>query len=166
MPLCLPMALSACIMATSPDAVMMGFEKDASPSNASAQAQYICTLATSCMYEGIVIVRFSFSPPSTPPLIFKRVSTYTLPLVSITCQCGAGVSGILKSSDQVNVSLLPDRAWLAVPLLALTPSNLDVVWASPAKPFAAVSIPAAATMEHNPSMNERVACIANLLEYR
>src|SRR5574340_1425363 len=107
----------------------------------------------------MVIVRFSFSPLSRPPLIFSRLRRYTLPFESTTCQCGAGVSGILNSSDQVRVSLFPDRPCVAMPLLALTPSNFAVVCTSAANPFDATNSPVAATRHRNPILNKLCARI-------
>ena len=52
--------------------------------------------------------------------------------VRTTCQCGAGVSGILKSSDTISTSLLPSFVCIAVPVFAFTPWNLVVVCASDA----------------------------------
>src|SRR5262249_37054095 len=106
------------------------------------------------MYAGNVIVRFCLSP-----LIARRCSKNTFPFVSTTCQCGAGVSGILKSSDHVNVSLLPERPCVAVPLFALTPSNFAVVWASAAKPFDATNNPVTAIRETTPILNALFAPI-------
>ena len=93
------------------------------------------------MYAGNVMVRFCLSP-----LIVSRCNKNTFPFVSTTCQCGAGASGILKSSDQVKVSLLPDRLCVAVPLFAFTPSNFAVLCASAAKPFDVTNNPVTAIM--------------------
>lgn len=85
-----------------------GDANDASPRSTSAQAHQICTLATSCTYGGTSIVWLYLSP-----LIFRRCSRYVLPRESTTCQWGAGVSGILKSSDNVRIDLPSRVMWVA-----------------------------------------------------
>src|SRR5205809_4923481 len=93
--------------------VAIGAGNDASPNNASANEHQICTFATSWMYAGNVILRLNLLS-----LMRNWFHRYTLPFVSTTCQCGAGVSGILKSSDTISTSLLPSFMCIAVPVFA------------------------------------------------
>src|ERR1700704_5289758 len=50
-----------------------------------------------------------------------------LPLESTTRQVGAGVSGTLKSDDTRSTLFPFSMVWMAVPVLALGPWNMDVV---------------------------------------
>src|SRR5258708_3316950 len=50
-----------------------------------------------------------------------------LPLESTTRQVGAGVSGTLKSAETRRMLLPFSTVWIAVPVLALGPWNMDVV---------------------------------------
>src|SRR5213083_845077 len=81
------------------------------------------------MYEGSVIdvlIR-SFA---RPPRLFapRRCKRYVLHFESTTCQCGSGVSGTLKSSDNVSTSLPSFVEWVTVPAFTLAPENGLLVW--------------------------------------
>src|SRR5262245_54664333 len=68
---------------------------------------------------------------SLSPLICNLLSKYVLPLLSITCQCGAGASGTLKSSESVSVQAPFLHTIVALPVLALGPMKREVVhWPS------------------------------------
>src|SRR5262245_13500396 len=101
----------------------MGSAKDASPSRTSANEHQICTLATSCTNGGMTSVLLNLSP-----LTLRRLSRYVLPFESTSCQCGAGVSGITKSSESTSTDL-PSTSWCVTkPLLALAPANGVDLW--------------------------------------
>src|SRR5882724_5633018 len=60
-------------------------------------------------------------------LVFNLSSRYTFPSESTTCQCGSGVSGTTKSSDNVRTLFPSFVLWVTVPLLAFGPWNCDEV---------------------------------------
>src|SRR2546427_591960 len=60
-------------------------------------------------------------------LVFNLSSRYTFPSESTTCECGSGVSGTTKSSDNVRTLFPSFELWVTVPLLAFGPWNCDEV---------------------------------------